>query len=242
MTAGVRDRRRPAQASSEARLWIAGAAVALAAHAVGGALFLPEKSPNRPRQVPAARPVAVWGYIPPLPPPRGASAPAHRAPGAEEWPGARRPGRAPSLEIPPDAHPAAPIATEPLVEPTAAITPSAAGQDDLVLVVPGHLPPPPPVPVALEGIASPEPLPDTQKKPRYPEAARRLRLEASVLLQVLVREDGTVGEVTVLRCTRPRVGFEEAALEAVRQWRFRPATVGGQPVAATVTVKVDFGP
>lgn len=240
MIASARVPRRRPWPRRERHLWIAGAAVALAVHAAGGALFLPEESPDRVVEVPAARPLAVWGYIPPPPP--EAAPPASVAPGGEELAGVRDAGRAPSLASPSDEQAAPSIATEPLVEPTGEIAPSAAGQDDFVLVAPGDAPPAPPLPVAIEGITGPEPLPDTQKKPRYPEAARRLRLQASVLLQVFVREDGSVGEVTVLRCTRPRVGFEEAALDAVRQWRYRPATAGGRPVATTVTVKVDFGP
>jgi protein TonB len=166
--------------------------------------------------------------------------------GVPEAAGAER-GRGPvrdfSLERPRVEPPVLPpIATEPLLEPTGEITPAAAVSEEFIRQAADAAPPPPELAVHGDELVGPDLLRETRREPRYPEAARRLRIEASVLLQVLVREDGTVGEVSVLRCTRPKIGFEEAALEAVREWRFRPASLRGRPVPATVTVKVDFVP
>jgi len=68
-------------------------------------------------------------------------------------------------------------------------------------------------PVLIEG---------TRVEPEYPELARVARVEASVVLQAVIRDDGTVGDLVVLRCSRPNMGFEQAAIEAVQQWRYKP--------------------
>jgi len=75
-------------------------------------------------------------------------------------------------------------------------------------------------------------------RPEYPELARKAKLPGRVVLQAVVAKDGTVVEVTVLRSTSSL--FEDAAVEAVKQWRYEPALSGGQPVAVYFTVIVDF--
>ena len=61
-----------------------------------------------------------------------------------------------------------------------------------------------------------------------------------MILQCIVRRDGTVGDAEVLRVTAPGHGFEEAAMRAVRKWRFVPATMNGEPIDVYFTVVVDF--
>ena len=77
--------------------------------------------------------------------------------------------------------------------------------------------------------------------PAYPTLAKRQNLAGRVTLAVVVLPDGTVAEepriVSALPAGR---GFERAAADAVRQWRFEPATRDGKPVAANLTVAVDF--
>jgi TonB family protein len=75
-------------------------------------------------------------------------------------------------------------------------------------------------------------------KPLYTDDARRRSLEGDVLLEVVVRRDGTVGQMRVLR--RLGAGLDERALEAVRQWRFSPARRFGSPVDVIVEVAVEF--
>jgi len=104
---------------------------------------------------------------------------------------------------------------------------------------------PPPLPEGLgPEAAAPATRPilanDGRVEPDYPPAARMLRLAGSVLLEVNVNDDGTVGNVTVVGTSRPGLGFEEAAVAAVRRWRFVPATRAGRPVAATTSVEVTF--
>ena len=75
-------------------------------------------------------------------------------------------------------------------------------------------------------------------EPVYPPAARTARLPGLVILQVLLGKDGTVREVKVLR--PGSLGMTESAEAAVRQWRWEPALLNGQPVEALMTVTVTF--
>lgn len=75
-------------------------------------------------------------------------------------------------------------------------------------------------------------------KARYTETARRRGLTGSVVLEIVVRDDGTVGDVAVVRGLGD--GLDEQAASAVRSWRFAPATRLGRPVDVIVEVEVDF--
>jgi TonB family protein len=72
----------------------------------------------------------------------------------------------------------------------------------------------------------------------YTEQARRSGVEGEVVLEIVVRRDGTVGDVTLVR--RLGRGLDERAVQAVRQWRFSPATRRGSPVDVLVEVAVEF--
>jgi protein TonB len=65
-------------------------------------------------------------------------------------------------------------------------------------------------------------------KPPYPDAARREGIEATVTVEIVVEVDGTVLDAHVVR--RAGFGFDEAALAAVRQFRFTPARHDGRMV------------
>jgi len=75
-------------------------------------------------------------------------------------------------------------------------------------------------------------------QPRYPEAARRIRLEAPVVLRAVIDRQGQVTDLEVAKSAP--FGLTEAALEAVRQWQFEPATLHGEPVAVFFYLTVDF--
>lgn len=107
-------------------------------------------------------------------------------------------------------------------------------------------PPPPPEPSEVTAPPSPAPAQDTgpvrvspgqgpglikKVEPRYPPIARTARIEGSVVVDAVIRKDGTVSDVKVLSSTNKM--FEQACVEAVRQWRFTP---GPQDVVLTVTV------
>jgi periplasmic protein TonB len=75
-------------------------------------------------------------------------------------------------------------------------------------------------------------------KPDYTEEARRRGLAGDVELEIVVRADGSVGEVKVLRGLGG--GLDQRAVDAVRQWRFSPAKRFGTPVDVMVEVAVEF--
>ena len=74
--------------------------------------------------------------------------------------------------------------------------------------------------------------------PVYPEVPRKARIEGRVTVQAVIGLDGSVESVDVLRSSNPF--FDEAALSAVKQWRYRPATMNGVPVRVYFTVEVGF--
>jgi protein TonB len=75
-------------------------------------------------------------------------------------------------------------------------------------------------------------------KPDYSEEARRQSVEGDVLLEIVVRRDGSVGDVRVLQGLGH--GLDERAVQAVRQWRFSPAHRRGTAVDVIVEVAVEF--
>lgn len=75
-------------------------------------------------------------------------------------------------------------------------------------------------------------------KPDYTEEARRRSLEGDVVLEIVVRRDGSVGDVKILQGLGG--GLDARAVDAVRQWRFSPAKRQGAPVDVIVEVAVEF--
>ena len=74
--------------------------------------------------------------------------------------------------------------------------------------------------------------------PAYPIAARSLRATGSVAVTVTLAADGTVSDARVEKCTRPGLGFEDAAVAAVRQWRYPAAT--DATLMRRVSVRIEF--
>jgi TonB family protein len=75
-------------------------------------------------------------------------------------------------------------------------------------------------------------------RPDYTEEARRRGIEGDVVLEIVVRSDGTVGNVKVMQGLGG--GLDQRAIDAVRQWRFSPARRFGTPVDVMVEVAVEF--
>ena len=86
------------------------------------------------------------------------------------------------------------------------------------------------------GIEPPKVL--REVKADYTEPARRQGVAGEVVLEVVVRRDGSVGEVKVVRGLPG--GLNERASDAVRQWRFAPARRYGSAVDVIVEVAVEF--
>jgi TonB family protein len=75
-------------------------------------------------------------------------------------------------------------------------------------------------------------------EPEYSEEARKVKHMGTVVLQLVVGSDGNPRDIRVVRTLG--LGLDEKAIEAVRRWRFEPAKKDGKPVAALVSVEVDF--
>ena len=74
--------------------------------------------------------------------------------------------------------------------------------------------------------------------PSYPRVARQAGLGGRVTVRAVIAPDGSVESVEVFSSTNPL--FNEAAVEAVRKWRYRPALMNGRPVRVYFSVVVDF--
>lgn len=73
--------------------------------------------------------------------------------------------------------------------------------------------------------------------PLYPELAKRARIEGDVVIECTIAPSGRVVDVVV---TQSIPLLDEAALDAVRTWRYRPTLVDGVPVPVLMTVTVRF--
>jgi protein TonB len=74
--------------------------------------------------------------------------------------------------------------------------------------------------------------------PEYPELARRARMEGFVILQATIDKQGNVIDVVTLRGLG--LGLEQAAIDAVKQWKYTPTYYNGRPVEVILTVNVVF--
>ena len=78
-----------------------------------------------------------------------------------------------------------------------------------------------------------------QGRPSYPSTARRLGVEGTTMLRVHVGADGRVGDV-VVESSAGHTDLDQAAVDAVRRWRFEPARRGTEAVAMWVRLPVEF--
>jgi TonB family protein len=79
-----------------------------------------------------------------------------------------------------------------------------------------------------------------QEQPRYPEAAMRAKIEGVVELQAIVRADGTVGDIRVLKSLDQTYGLDVEAIATAKKWLFKPGIKDGKPVATIVTLILEF--
>ena len=111
-----------------------------------------------------------------------------------------------------------------------------AGGDDRVSSL---IPPPAPAPrapVRVGGtVIAPTKIHDVA--PEYPRMARDAKIQGIVIIQATIGADGRVVDAEVLR---PIPFLSQAALDAVRQWRFTPPQLNGEPIAVIMTVTVNF--
>ena len=74
--------------------------------------------------------------------------------------------------------------------------------------------------------------------PQYSEEARKAQYQGTAVLEVIVRSDGTVKILRVVRSLD--FGLDENAIQALKQWKFRPGMRNGQPVDVVLNIEVHF--
>ncbi len=223
-------------------------------------VFAPAARPALPPAVPTDRAAAPAPLAPPPPPPEAARPPSETAPPAPP----PMPPVADAAPAPPMAPPA------PSADPVQAMTPpppppppkpterphpahpaptrmaKANPSQTSAARAPAAAPSPPAEPpagpqLATAALVPPHPLSAAagNHAPLYPVAAMRRREQGRVVLDVDVTADGRADTVRVASSS----GFpalDRAAIEAVRLWRFNPATRGGTPVPAVAEVPFNF--
>jgi protein TonB len=103
-------------------------------------------------------------------------------------------------------------------------------------------PPPPPPPrtsaaaVRIGGQIKP-PRKVFDARPIYPPAALAAQVQGVVIAEVLLGTDGSVLEARILRSIPL---LDQAALDAVYQWKFEPVLLNGSPIEAYMTVTINF--
>jgi len=89
----------------------------------------------------------------------------------------------------------------------------------------------------LKGFDTP-PILETMPSPEYPDAARSMGIEGTVMVAVVVGTDGRVEQTRILESSDPV--FDQAAIAAMAELRFKPASWEGVPVRAEVAVPIQF--
>ncbi len=109
--------------------------------------------------------------------------------------------------------------------------------DDLVIAVPEAPPAVETGPIYITGNVE-KPVKLVSPQPRYTEIARKARIQGVVILQTIIDKEGNITNVKVLKGLP--LGLTEAAVSAVRQWKYEPATLNGKPVAVYFNLTVKF--
>jgi TonB family protein len=91
-------------------------------------------------------------------------------------------------------------------------------------------------PVGKLGVTVPQVI--YNPEPSFSDEARKAKMQGTVMLFVVVGKDGRTYNIRVGQSLG--MGLDEKAIEAVGRWRFKPATLNGQPVATQIAVEVDF--
>ena len=87
-----------------------------------------------------------------------------------------------------------------------------------------------------EGVKAPAIIKEV--KPKYTPGAMERKVQGTVEVDAIVKADGTVGDVTVTRSLDPEL--DEQAVNATREWRFRPGTKDGKAVDVQVQIELTF--
>lgn len=74
--------------------------------------------------------------------------------------------------------------------------------------------------------------------PQYTEIARKARIQGVVIVEAIIDKEGSVTNVKILKGLP--MGLDTAAADAVKKWKFKPATLNGKPVAVIYNLTVNF--
>jgi periplasmic protein TonB len=135
------------------------------------------------------------------------------------------------------------VATLPAIsEPAPALGSSAPAASSTTVALPASAPvvAAKPSGTAPDGVShTARPQGGYQVRPTYPSAPRRLGIQGTTVLRVHVMADGRIGAVLVEH-SAGHPDLDQAAMEAVRRWRFEPARRGADAVAMWVLLPVEF--
>ncbi len=95
-----------------------------------------------------------------------------------------------------------------------------------------------PARIRIGGMVQPAKL-LTQVRPEYPADLRDQGIEGTVLLHAIISKTGEPTSIGVQNAAIPQP-FADAALVAVRQWRYSPVLLNGEPVEAVTTIALEF--
>src|SRR6202047_722898 len=102
-------------------------------------------------------------------------------------------------------------------------------------------PPPPPKPTAPQRVKQGGNVTAasiiTQTRPLYPALARQARIQGNVVLHAIIDKEGKVAPLEGIS-GHPRL--VQSALDAVKQWRYKPTQLNGDPVEVDTTITVTF--
>ena len=176
---------------------------------------------------------------PPKPPPPKPEPPKPEPVKPQPRPEPPRPEQ-PKPEVRPEPRPEAVKIESP---PAPAVAPQPA---PVAPPAPPAPPPPPPAPSVAKPSARTEvsisaSYAAANRKPEYPKMSLRLSEQGTVVLTVMVKSDGSAGDVEV-KSTSGFTRLDRAAADAVKTWRFNPATIDGKAVDKSYEVPITFKP
>jgi len=109
---------------------------------------------------------------------------------------------------------------------------------DIIFGIPEGPPPAEPEgPIRVGGDVQP-PVKLSAPSPQYTEIARKARIQGVVIVEAIIDKQGNVTNVKILKGLP--MGLDTAAADAVKKWKFKPATLNGKPVAVIYNLTVNF--
>ena len=82
------------------------------------------------------------------------------------------------------------------------------------------------------------PVPVRKVDPKYPPVLAEARIEGEVILYAIIRKDGSVDSIQLVRSVEPQL--DRNAIDALARWQFRPAERAGMPVEVEAVIHIPF--